>query len=104
MDIPGKRRKGWSNLRSKVACKRDVTQAGLKENNATNRPEWRKKLIMQLYRRPQITRQARNEEEKQALVLALTNGHPLILRRFVEQGCSDQTPQQYDCCRHHEDE
>ena len=27
------------------SCKRDMTQAGLKEENATNRAEWRKKLI-----------------------------------------------------------
>ncbi len=27
------------------ACKRDMTQAGLKEDNATNRAIWRKKLI-----------------------------------------------------------
>ena len=27
------------------ACKRDMTQAGLIEDNATNRAEWRKKLI-----------------------------------------------------------
>ena len=45
VDIPGKRRKGWPNLRWKDASKRDMTQAGLKEDNATNRDEWRKKLI-----------------------------------------------------------
>ena len=41
VDIPGKRRRGRPNLR----CKRDMTQAVLKEDNATNRAEWRKKLI-----------------------------------------------------------
>ena len=45
MDIPGKRRRGRPNLRWKDACKRDMTQAGLKEDNATNRAKWRKKLI-----------------------------------------------------------
>ena len=45
VDIPGKRRRGRPNLRRKDACKRDMTQAGLKEENATNRAEWRKKLI-----------------------------------------------------------
>ncbi len=45
VDIPGKRRRGRPNLRWKDACKRDMTQAGLKEVNATNRAEWRKKLI-----------------------------------------------------------
>ena len=45
VDIPGKRRRGWPNLRWKDACKRDMTQAGLKEDNATNRAKWRKKLI-----------------------------------------------------------
>ena len=33
VDIPGKRRRGRPNL----ACKRDMTQTGLKEDNATNR-------------------------------------------------------------------
>ena len=45
VDIPGKRRRGRPNLRWKDACKRDMTQAGLEEDNATNRAEWRKKLI-----------------------------------------------------------
>ena len=45
VDIPGKRRRGRPNLRWKDACKRDMTQAGLKEDNATNRAEWRKKLF-----------------------------------------------------------
>ena len=45
VDIPGKRRRGRPSLRWKDACKRDMTQAGLKEDNATNRALWRKKLI-----------------------------------------------------------
>ena len=45
VDIPGKRRRGRPNLRWKDACKRGMTQAGLKEDNAANRAEWRKKLI-----------------------------------------------------------
>ena len=45
VDIPVKRRGGRPNLRWKDACKRDMTQAGLKEDNATNKAEWRKKLI-----------------------------------------------------------
>ena len=45
VDIPGKRRRGRPSLRWKDACKRDMTQAGLKEENATNRAIWRKKLI-----------------------------------------------------------
>ena len=36
---------GGQNLRGKHACKRDMTEAGLKEDNATNRAAWRKKLI-----------------------------------------------------------
>ena len=39
VDIPGKRRGGRPNLRWKDACKRDMTQGGLKEDNATNRAE-----------------------------------------------------------------
>ena len=42
MDIRGKRRRGRQNLRWKDACKRGMPQAEL---NATNRAEWRKKLI-----------------------------------------------------------
>ena len=46
VDIPVKRRRrGRPNLRWKDACKRDTTYAGLKEDKATNRAEWRKKLI-----------------------------------------------------------
>ena len=62
VDIPGKRRRGRPNLRWKFACKRAMTQAGLKEDNATNgRME---KEANQLYRRPQMTGQARDEEEE----------------------------------------
>ena len=36
VDIPGKRRRGRPNLRWKGACKRDMTEVGLKEDNTTN--------------------------------------------------------------------
>ena len=36
VDILGKRRRGRPNLRWKDTCKRDMTQAGLNEDNATN--------------------------------------------------------------------
>ena len=39
VDIPRKRKRGRPNLRRKDACKRDMTEAGLKEDNATNRGE-----------------------------------------------------------------
>ena len=39
VDIPGKRRTGRPNLRWKDARKRDMTQAGLKEDNTTHRAE-----------------------------------------------------------------
>ena len=45
VDISGKRRRGRPNLRWKGHCKRDMTEAGLKENNATNMAEWMKKII-----------------------------------------------------------
>ena len=35
VDIPGKRRRGRPNLRWKYACKRDVTQVGLKTTRQT---------------------------------------------------------------------
>ena len=45
VDIPGKRRRGRPNLRWKDACKRDMTEAGLKEDSTTNRAAWRNKII-----------------------------------------------------------
>ena len=45
VDIPGKRRRRRSNLRWKDACKRDMTEVGLKEDNTSNMAEWKKKLI-----------------------------------------------------------
>ena len=46
VDIPGKRRRGRPNLMWKDAhVKRDVTEAGLKQDNTTNRAEWRKHLL-----------------------------------------------------------
>ena len=45
VDIPGKRRRGRPNLRWKDACKRDMTDVGLKEDNTTNRAAWRNTII-----------------------------------------------------------
>ena len=45
VDIPGKRRRGRPSLRWRDACKIDMSQAGLKEENATYRAIWRKKHI-----------------------------------------------------------
>ena len=39
VNIPGKRRRGRPNLRWKDACKRDMTEMGLKEDNTTHRAE-----------------------------------------------------------------
>ena len=44
VDIPGERRRGRPNLRWKDACKGDMTEARLKEDNAANRAEWRNKI------------------------------------------------------------
>ena len=44
--IPGKRRRGRSNLGWRHVCKRDVTEKGLKEDNTTNRAAWRKKTFI----------------------------------------------------------
>ena len=38
--IPGKRRRGRPNLRWEYACKRDMTEVGLKDDNTTNRAAW----------------------------------------------------------------
>ena len=45
VDIPAERRRGRPNLRWKNASNRDITEVGLKEDNATNRAERRKKPI-----------------------------------------------------------
>ena len=45
VDISGRRRRGRPNIMSKDACKRDMTKAGLKENNTTNRAAWRNTII-----------------------------------------------------------
>ena len=45
VDIPGKRRLGRPNLRWKDACKRDMTDVGLKEDKTTNRAAWRNTII-----------------------------------------------------------
>ena len=53
VDIPWKRRIGRRNLRWKDASKRDMkeaTEAVLKDDNATNRAEWRKNQISYAYR------------------------------------------------------
>ena len=39
VDIPGKISRGRPNLRWKDVCERNMTEAGLKEDNATNRTE-----------------------------------------------------------------
>ena len=39
--IPGNRRSARPNPRWKDACKRDITEAGLKDDNTTNRVECR---------------------------------------------------------------
>ena len=38
-------RKGRPNLRRKDACKRDMTEVGLKEDNTPNRAAWRNEII-----------------------------------------------------------
>ena len=42
-----------------------MTEPGLNEDNTTNRAVWRNKIIDQLYRRPQMTGQAKEEEEEE---------------------------------------
>ena len=43
--IPGKRRRGRPIQIWKDAWQRDMTEAGLKEDNTTNRAAWRNKII-----------------------------------------------------------
>ena len=65
--IPGNRRRGRPNLSYKYVCKRDMTQAGLKEEihqrGQRNKQGSMEKEDNQLNRRHQMTGQARNEED-----------------------------------------
>ena len=45
MDIPWKICRGRPYIRRKDAYKRDMTEAGLAEDKATNRAEWKTRLI-----------------------------------------------------------
>ena len=45
VDKPGKRRTERPNLTWKVACMRDMTEVGLKEDNTTNRAALRNTII-----------------------------------------------------------
>ena len=63
-DILGKRRREQPNLRWNDACKRDTTEAGLKEDNATNRAEWRKRKLISDAGDSQMTGQATDDEEE----------------------------------------
>ena len=60
VDIPGKRRRR-SNIRRKYACKRDMTEVGLKEDKPANRAAWRNKIIS--YTGDPDDGQAREEEK-----------------------------------------
>ena len=62
VDIPGKRRRGRPNLRWKDACKRDMTDGS--ERGQDNKQGSMEEYHHQLYRRPQMTGQAREEEEE----------------------------------------
>ena len=61
-DILGKRRR--EQPRWNDACKRDTTEAGLKEDNATNRAEWRKRKLISDAGDTQMTGQATDDEEE----------------------------------------
>ena len=45
VDIPGKIRRGRPNVGWKDACKRNVSEVGLKEDNTRNRAALRNKII-----------------------------------------------------------
>ena len=61
VDIPGKRRRGRPNLRWKDAFKRDMTEVVQHDKQGRMEVE-----ANQLYRRPQMTGQAREEDEEKA--------------------------------------
>ena len=65
VDIPGKRRRGRANLRWKDACKRDMPCTGCRvKRGQRNKQDKMEKEANQLYRRPQMTGQARDEEDR----------------------------------------
>ena len=68
MDMPGNRCRRRPSLTFKYACKRDMTEAGLKEGNTTNMAAWRKRLI-KYTGDPQMTGQARDEEQEETVNL-----------------------------------
>ena len=71
VDIPGKRRRGRPNLRWKDACKRETYDTGRVERGQSNKQGRMEEKANQLYRRPQMTGQARDEVED----LLITNTH-----------------------------
>ena len=62
VDIPGKIRRGRPNLRQKDACRQRFYRGGT-ERGQHNEQGSMEEVAKQLYRRPQMTGQARDEEE-----------------------------------------
>ena len=70
VDILGKRSRGRLNLRWKDAGKREMVEAGLKVDNATNRAEWLKKLISYTGDPDDGTRQGKDEVARACIINA----------------------------------
>ena len=66
VDIPGKISRGRPNLRWEDECKRYMTEAGV-ERQQRNKQGRMEEEANQLYRRPHITGQARDEEEDEEI-------------------------------------
>ena len=78
VDIPGKRRTGRPNRRWKDACKGD-DRSGV-ERGQDNKQGRMEEEANQLYRRPQMTGQAREEEDEECNIDLRSERIPCILR------------------------
>ena len=67
VDIPVKRRRGRSNLGWKDVCKRDMTHRV--ERGQSNKQGIMEEEANQLYRRPEMTGQAKDEEDGHTLYI-----------------------------------
>ena len=69
VDVPGRGRRGRPNLRWKDACKRD--DRGVAERGQRNKQGRMEEEANQLYWRPQMTGQARDEEEEDIYLIMI---------------------------------
>ena len=67
-DIPGKIRRDRTHMKWKDACKRDMTEVGLKENNTRHKASWRNTMNRYTRDPRMMTVQTRDEDIFSALL------------------------------------